>query len=65
VGENRSIHDAAWSCATFLVEKLEPVFMPTELRDAHELIFDAVRAAIEAAFIARARELQRLQPSRN
>ena len=65
MSEDRTIHDAAWTCASILVANLKPVFMPSELPDAHELIYETVRAAMEAAFIKRAREIARLNPSKN
>jgi hypothetical protein len=63
--QNRLIHDAAWTCASSIMDSINMVFMPAEVRDAHELIYQNVRAAIEAAFIMRTRENARLKPSCN
>jgi hypothetical protein len=65
VNESRTtIDDAAWRCASILVANLKPVFMSSELPDAHELIFETVRAAMEAVFL-RTKEIARLKPCNN
>jgi hypothetical protein len=65
VSESRTIIDeAAWRCASILVANLKPVFMPAEVRDAHELIYETVRAAMEAALL-RTKENARLKPCNN
>ena len=65
MGESRIAHDSAWAAASALMAILEPVFRPEEVAEAHTLIYEHIRACVEAAFMMRSRELQRLQPERN
>lgn len=61
----RHIHDPTFAAANLLMEKLDGVFRDDEKRDAFELIYGTIRAAIEAAFAARAHEQARLNPCNN
>jgi hypothetical protein len=56
----RLIHDAAFAAATSLMDDLRPLFRDDEVRDGWEIMFETIKAAIEAAFIARYREHERL-----
>jgi hypothetical protein len=61
----RIVHDAAHACAASLMGIFEPILLPWEARDAGGLIYEHVKAAIEAAFLMRSRELRRLRASEN
>ena len=65
MGQIRIANDAAWECAGALMDALRGVFRPEELKDAHTVIHEHIKAAIETAFQMWNRELQRLCPSRN
>ena len=64
MGESHRIaDDAAWAAASALMAILEPVFRPEEVADAHALLFEHIRACVEAAFVMRNKEI--LKPELN
>jgi len=61
----RITHDAAVAAATSATENLRGLVREEEVRDLWNLLYETFKAAMEAAFIMQAREMQRLRPSTN
>jgi hypothetical protein len=66
MGTNRLRHDAAYVCATALLDMACGALMAQEHKDFHDEAYHIVLAALEAYDIQREREAVRLcKPSRN
>lgn len=56
---------ASYEGARSMMERIEGVFREEERADAFEVLLERTRAAIEMAFVLKARETLRTPPSRN
>jgi hypothetical protein len=65
MSKQRISHDAAMACATKLTEELRGLVREDELRDLWELLYEAVKAALESALVLYERELHRLRPGKS
>ena len=65
MGESRIAHDAAWACTVALMQILGPAFAPEEVGAATQMIYEHIKACVNAAFMMKNQEARRLNPGRN
>jgi hypothetical protein len=61
----RIIHDEAWQAANAIMTVFVPKFGAAEVKEAHALVYECVKAAIERVYLRREEERRRLNPTLN
>jgi hypothetical protein len=62
---NRLIHDSAYAAAVSLLQSFSPCLREEEHKDAFDVAYETVKAAIEAYEIQTNRLEERLRPGKN